>query len=198
MFHYIYRITNTMNGMYYVGMRSCRCEISEDHYFGSGKYIKNAIKKYGRHAFTKEIVAVVESRELLALLESEIVDEEFVARMETYNMATGGVGGKTYAGTINPQLGAKRSSSGCRNMSIAAKNRKYSPDGLLRRQESTREMTKNRKRTYSRGGAHVSSKKVMANGIVFSSGRECANHFSVTPATVVNRCKSDKWEWDYV
>lgn len=45
--HYIYKITNILNGKYYVGKHSSNC-IQKDGYMGSGKHLKNAIKKYGR------------------------------------------------------------------------------------------------------------------------------------------------------
>jgi hypothetical protein len=43
--HIIYKITNMVNGKYYVGRHSTT-DIN-DGYMGSGIWIKNAIRKYG-------------------------------------------------------------------------------------------------------------------------------------------------------
>lgn len=48
----IYKITNTINGKIYIGKQSNR----NKKYMGSGKWIKRAIKKYGRSNFIKEII----------------------------------------------------------------------------------------------------------------------------------------------
>lgn len=87
--HYLYEIKNKINQKIYVGVRSCKCDISNDVYMGSGKNIKLAIK--------------------------------------------------------NP----------------AARN-------------------------------------IIVNDIRFGTGRECASHFKISPATVIYRIKSNKWEgWTY-
>ena len=41
--HYVYEITNLINGKKYIGKRSCKCSIEEDKYMGSGKLLKKAI-----------------------------------------------------------------------------------------------------------------------------------------------------------
>ena len=53
--HYVYEITNLINGMKYIGKRSCKCNIEDDRYMGSSFIVKNAIKKYGIENFKKEI-----------------------------------------------------------------------------------------------------------------------------------------------
>ena len=55
---YIYKITNLINDKIYVGQSS---KNSEDNpwYFGSGKLIGLAIKKYGRENFSKEVIREV-------------------------------------------------------------------------------------------------------------------------------------------
>ena len=53
----IYKITNTINGKIYIGKDSS----NKKNYYGSGKAIKNSIKKYGKENFTKEIIDYAES-----------------------------------------------------------------------------------------------------------------------------------------
>lgn len=90
--HYlIYKITNNLNGKIYIGQHAT--ENLDDGYMGSGLAIKRAIKKYGIDNFTKEILYDVDDWELMDFLEELIVDEEFVARPDTYNLKTGGSNG---------------------------------------------------------------------------------------------------------
>lgn len=84
----LYKITNLINGKYYIG-RHATNDINDD-YMGSGIAIKNAIKKYGLENFVKEIIAEVVSREELWKLEKEIVNETVVNDPMSYNMAYGG------------------------------------------------------------------------------------------------------------
>jgi hypothetical protein len=87
--HYIiYKITNTINGRYYIGRHATK-NINDD-YMGSGKAISNAIKKYGKSFFTKEILAEACSPEHLWELEKQIVNEVVVKDPLSYNMAYGG------------------------------------------------------------------------------------------------------------
>lgn len=45
--HYNYKITNSQTGEFYVGVRSCKCDVSEDPYMGSSSvWTKDYIKKH--------------------------------------------------------------------------------------------------------------------------------------------------------
>ncbi|AKE44898.1 homing endonuclease [Sinorhizobium phage phiM9] len=59
---FIYRTTNNVNGMKYIGRRQGDPEAVR-RYLGSGKVLKYALKKYGRQNFTRETLEVCFSKE---------------------------------------------------------------------------------------------------------------------------------------
>jgi hypothetical protein len=87
-FHYLYKITNNINGKYYIGRHST--DNINDDYFGSGIGIINAINKYGKENFSKEILYQCETTEELWDLERKVVNAEVVNDKNSYNMAFGG------------------------------------------------------------------------------------------------------------
>ena len=87
----VYKIINNLNGKFYVGVH--KTKKLQDSYFGSGIAIKNAIKKYGKQNFIKEILFIYDNEEEAYEKEKEIVNEDFVKRKDTYNKTLGGVGG---------------------------------------------------------------------------------------------------------
>lgn len=74
-YHYIYKITNKVNQKFYIGRRSTDKQPDHDLYFGSGgKHFKNAIKKYGKENFTKEIIELCPNFEVLCEREIYYID----------------------------------------------------------------------------------------------------------------------------
>jgi len=90
MFYTIYKITNNVNGKYYIGKHQTKD--LNDGYMGSGKFIKRAIEKYGVKNFTKEIIHVFDNEKDMNDKEKELV----VVSEETYNLCPGGEGGFGY------------------------------------------------------------------------------------------------------
>lgn len=90
--HYlIYEIKNKLNGMIYVGKHVTN-DIN-DSYMGSGLKIRRAIEKYGIENFEKTILFECSSEEEMNKKEAEIVNENFIARDDVYNVMLGGDGG---------------------------------------------------------------------------------------------------------
>lgn len=91
MYYYLYEIKNNVNNKIYVGVHET--DDLDDGYMGSGKLIQSAIKKYGVNNFTKTILQFFDTSENMYVKEAEIVNESFVSRKDTYNIANGGSGG---------------------------------------------------------------------------------------------------------
>ncbi len=90
-FHYLYKITNTKNGKYYIGMHSTHN--IDDGYMGGGKRIRNSIRKHGLQVHSKEILEYFEDRESLRQKEIEIVNEDLLNDPMCININKGGEGG---------------------------------------------------------------------------------------------------------
>ena len=93
-YHCIYKITR-FDGKFYIGMHST--DNIDDDYFGSGRYIKSSISKYGIDKHKKEILEILPSRKELKVREAEIVNNEMLLDNLCMNLKTGGEGGFDHA-----------------------------------------------------------------------------------------------------
>jgi hypothetical protein len=113
--HYlIYKITNRLDNKIYVGKH--KTEDKNDDYFGSGLLLGRAVEKHGKENFVKEILFDLSSEEEMNRKEADIVDEDFVARDDTYNIKLGGQGGFDYVHRNRKSL----MTDSCRKASISA------------------------------------------------------------------------------
>lgn len=88
---YIYRITNKINGKTYIGQHKY-VNIS-DNYMGSGKILKQAISRYGKDSFEKEIlISKIPSRYYADKAEINFIALERKKNKGQYNIVDGGEG----------------------------------------------------------------------------------------------------------
>ena len=106
MMHIVYETRNVDDGKIYVGYHQTKD--LDDGYLGSGKHLKRAVKKHGPERFERRILSTHETREEALAEEAKIVDEEFVSRPDTYNIALGG-GACVLFGPDNGFFGKKHS-----------------------------------------------------------------------------------------
>jgi dissimilatory sulfite reductase (desulfoviridin) alpha/beta subunit len=97
-YYYIYKITNLLNNMIYIGGH-CSSNLN-NQYFGSGTRLKHAIKKYGIKNFKKEILEVFDNESDMWKKEHEIVNEDFLKKSDVYNLVIGGRAGWTLSNKI--------------------------------------------------------------------------------------------------
>lgn len=90
MYFTVYKITNTVNGRFYIGKH--KTKNLNDGYMGSGKLLKQAIDKYGKDNFIKEILFVFDNEDDMNKKEKELV----ILSEESYNLCEGGNGGFDY------------------------------------------------------------------------------------------------------
>jgi len=86
----VYDTENIVNGKVYRGIHSTNN--LEDGYLGTGMLIKQAIDKYGKDNFNKEILFDFDNEKDMYNEEEKIVTEDFVQRKDTYNLTLGGRG----------------------------------------------------------------------------------------------------------
>ena len=87
---YIYKITNTINGKWYIGKHSG----TDPNYMGSGKILKQAYAKHGHSNFNKEILETCSTEAELNIRESYWISKtNATTDPMSYNLVDGGTGG---------------------------------------------------------------------------------------------------------
>ena len=129
--HYIYRITNKINGKTYIGQHEYKK--LDDSYMGSGKLVIRAQKKYGMENFEKEILySRIQYKKTADDMEKFAIAKERALGKAEYNIADGGQGGnlgeevnKKLRGENNGFYGKKHSKETRRKLSEARKGKKF-------------------------------------------------------------------------
>ena len=125
---YIYKTTNLINNMFYIGQHKFD---KKKNYIGSGKYLNRAINKYGRNNFKLEIIAYTDDKEETNILEIYNIKEhrnKFGKEM-MYNLTDGGEGCEGYkhsSESLNKMRGKKRSEEAKKRMSKSHKGKHLS------------------------------------------------------------------------
>lgn len=88
MYHFIYKVTNLVNGKWYIGKHSSRN--LDDGYLGSGIAIRKAVEKFGKENFSREILEFCKSSAEAYSKEAELVTMEVVNDPMSYNLCLGG------------------------------------------------------------------------------------------------------------
>ena len=68
MLYIIYKTTNLLNNKFYIGKHQCLT--LEDGYLGSGRALKEAVAKYGKENFKREILFIFNDEADMNLKES--------------------------------------------------------------------------------------------------------------------------------
>lgn len=95
MYYTIYKITNVLDGKFYIGKH--KTKNLDDGYMGSGKLIQRAIKKHGVENFKKEILHIFETEAEMNEAEKRLV----ILSEDSYNLCPGGHGGFGYINSNN-------------------------------------------------------------------------------------------------
>ena len=130
----IYKVVNKINGKWYIGK-----DVSDrPYYYGSGKALKNAIKKYGKNNFEKIILEICESKEHLIKREKHwIAVSGAMTDKMSYNIAAGGEGGDLskhidYKKRKIPENNFKNAKEWYENLTDDEKKAWHSKQGLSR------------------------------------------------------------------
>ena len=139
---YVYKITNTVNGKAYIGISIHEPEKRRirDHLSGYGnRIIAKAVKKYGKDAFTYEILEANVFDEFLPELEVFYIEKFNTVAPHGYNLTSGGDHGipseetrqkmsEALKGEKHPLYGKRHSAETRQKMSESAKGRKNSEE----------------------------------------------------------------------
>lgn len=101
----VYKTTNLINHKIYVGIH--KTEDLNDTYLGSGLVFQQALKKYGKENFEREILCVCDNVEDAMFIESVIVNKDFLQRKDVYNRALGGICYPTFSEESKQNLSEK-------------------------------------------------------------------------------------------
>ena len=148
---YVYKITNTINNKAYIGISTREPEKGRvrEHLSGKGnRIIANAVKKYGKDAFTYEILEANVFDEFLPDLEVAYIAKFNTVRPHGYNLTYGGEVGKELSretrlkisislkGSNNSNFGKKFSTEHRRKIAEARKGKKHTAQAIQKMSEA--------------------------------------------------------------
>ena len=151
MFHYVYRIDRPSTGQWYVGLRSCRCwPIEDTKYVGSGTYVK----RIPPEELTKQVLAIVETREDAARLEAALVGQKQLDDPLCMNLQTGGLNAHSVSEETRSKLSKKlQGNTRTKGRKLTPEHRRKISEAMqgLKRSEETREKMSAAAKRHPRG-----------------------------------------------
>lgn len=208
----IYKTTNLINGKFYIG----KDVKNKKTYLGSGKILKQAIDKYGKENFKKEILEYC--IDLVHLDEREIYwIDKYNAIENGYNLTEGGTGGDTWKNNklevhwnvgrtawnkgIPMEDGLKvKMSKKIKSLNLGANKTSYKAGkdhimyGVKQKNETIQKRVEARKKNGSYKGVGVFAPKQVKNiedGMIFSSSQTAANYYGLKRDHVYNSCRKE-------
>lgn len=212
MIHYIYKITNVINGKGYIGKHSTNN--INDGYFGSGVALKKAISKYGRENFNKEILCYCQSEDELNNMEMRKILQHGTYGVG-YNLTKGGEGKLGYKPSLESIKRAsksrrehyKKNPETGQRISMLAKGRTGSKNSFYGKKLSKSQINK---MTIARvkaitGENNPSARAVICveTGIRYSLAKDAAAAVGLKYSTTILKCckgtrkKAGGYTWRY-
>ena len=130
MLYIIYKTINLINNKFYIGKH--QCSTLEDGYLGSGVALKEAITKYGKENFKREILFIFDNEVDMNLKEKELVTIDLVNDPNCYNLTVGGEGGPVFLGKHH----SEQTKQLLREKFLGKKGGSKSQEQLLREREA--------------------------------------------------------------
>lgn len=175
--HYVYKIIHIQSGDYYIGVRSCKGEIAEDSYFGSGAdWNKLYLKKYPREDFDKIILGIYPSRKEADRAEVIFLKGKYGVDPFCMNQKGGGQGGNfteemkiavsmryddpQYAHNFSGALREKWKDPDYRAPHVERMKKRWENPEYRARMEESRKTLENR-RTFTLAGAGLSEEELL-------------------------------------
>lgn len=180
--HYIYRITNKINGKTYIGQH--KYKKLNDNYMGSGKLIIKAIKKYGVENFNKEILEFdIPSVDLANDWEQMYILFERAKGKAEYNIANGGNG----KGTVSEETKRK--------LSEINKGRNHPNYGKHLSEETKRKIYEGNKGKH-KGNLSEEHRKKISKGLKGENNPNYGKHFSEDHKRKISESKKGTPAWN--
>ena len=98
---YVYQVYDNLHNKFYIGQHA-KPEFDKN-YYGSGIYIKRAVKKYGKENFTISAVYWAKDKDELNRMEEYVVGA-YLGQDNCYNLYPGGIGCHDVDGTIKERI----------------------------------------------------------------------------------------------
>ena len=177
---FVYITTNNLNGRMYVGQKKIDDWGVWKNYLGSGKAFKQAVKKYGKENFEREVLGFAYSPEDLNRMEAEyILDLDCVSDPQYYNLVEGG----TVTGMIHSE----------RTKDIMREKAK----GRVASEETKRKMSASQKSRFSNPKNKIKyptiSVTCITTGVTFKSIKEAAEFYNIkSPSAISSACKGTR------